>query len=97
LAWFLEIPTQPQKAFSTWQEELVKEKAAPQTTQIEVETLTQAVRDLKILADSFVAQIPILKEKVKHLDNKVTDGLNELQAQELSMERITKVNEDYKN
>jgi hypothetical protein len=33
---------------------------------------------LKILADRFIAQIPDLEEKVKHLDNKVIDGLNEL-------------------
>jgi hypothetical protein len=52
---------------------------------------------LKILADRFIAQIPDLEEKVKHLDNKVIDGLNELQTRELCLERTTKANDDYKS
>jgi hypothetical protein len=57
--------------------------------------LTQAVKDLKIYADKFAAQIPILDEKVKHLENKVVDGLNEVRARELCLERTTKANDDY--
>jgi hypothetical protein len=38
---------------------------------------------LKILADKFAAQIPTLEDKVKHLENKVVDGLNEVRAREL--------------
>jgi hypothetical protein len=45
--------------------------------------LTQAVKDLKISADRFIAQIPTLEDKVKHLENKVVDGLNEVRAREL--------------
>jgi hypothetical protein len=33
---------------------------------------------------------------VKHLENKVVDGLNEVKAQELCLERTTWVNDDYK-
>jgi hypothetical protein len=36
--------------------------------QIEVDTLTQAVKGLTISADKFAAQILTLEEKVKHLD-----------------------------
>jgi hypothetical protein len=57
--------------------------------------LTRAVKDLKIYADKFAAQIPILDEKVKHLENKVVDGLNEVRARELCLERTTKANDDY--
>jgi outer membrane murein-binding lipoprotein Lpp len=45
---------------------------------------------MKISIDRFAAQIPTLKNKVKHLENKVVVGLNEARAQELSS------NEDYK-
>jgi hypothetical protein len=57
--------------------------------------LTWAVKDLKISADKFTAQIPNLEEKVKHLENKVIDGLNEVKARELCLERTTKANDDY--
>jgi hypothetical protein len=66
------------KAFANMKVELEREKAAPEMAHAEVDTLTQAVKDLKIFADKFTAQIPILEEKVKHIDNKVVDGLNEV-------------------
>jgi hypothetical protein len=58
--------------------------------------LTRAVKDLKISTDKFTAQIPTLEDKVKHLKNKVVDGLNEVWARELCMECTTRANEDYK-
>jgi hypothetical protein len=58
--------------------------------------LTQTVKDLKISTDRFAAQIPTVEDKVKHLENKVVDGLNEVRAQELSLERTTQANDDYK-
>jgi predicted nucleic acid-binding Zn-ribbon protein len=57
--------------------------------------LTRAIKDLKIFADKFTAQIPDLEEKVKHLENKVIVGLNEIRAKELYLERTTKANDDY--
>jgi hypothetical protein len=65
--------------------------------QAEVDTLTRAVKGLMISADKFAAQVPTLEEKIKHLDNKVIDGLNEIRAKELDLERTTKANDDYKN
>jgi chromosome segregation ATPase len=85
------------KAFADLKVELEKEKAARDIAQIEVDTLTRAIKDLKISTDNFAAQIPALEEKVKHLENKVIDGLNEVRARELCLERTTKVNDDYKN
>jgi hypothetical protein len=41
---------------------------------------TRAVKDLKICADRFAAQISTLEDKVKHLEDKVVDGLNEVRA-----------------
>jgi hypothetical protein len=58
--------------------------------------LTRVGKDLKILADKFAAQIPTLEDKVKYLKNKVVDGLNEVRAQELFLERTTQANDDYK-
>jgi septal ring factor EnvC (AmiA/AmiB activator) len=66
------------KAIADLKDELAKVKATRERTQTEVDTLTQTVKRLKISADNFAAQIPVLEEKVKHLDNKVIDGLNEL-------------------
>jgi hypothetical protein len=76
--------------------ELAKEKAAREKAQAEAKTLAWAVGDLKKTVDGFVAQIHILEEKVKHMDNKVLDGLTKIHAKELSFKRTTKANEYYK-
>jgi hypothetical protein len=44
---------------------------------------------LKISANKFAARIPTLEDQVKHLENKVVDGLNEIKARELYLERTT--------
>jgi hypothetical protein len=45
--------------------------------------LTRAIKEQKISANRFAAQIATLEEKVKHLKSKVLDGLNEVSAWEL--------------
>jgi chromosome segregation ATPase len=77
--------------------ELAEEKSMWEKAQAENETLACVVDDLKKSSNRFVAQIHDLEEKIKHLNNKVLDGLTELRAQELDLERTTKGNEDYKN
>jgi hypothetical protein len=84
------------KAFADLKIELNKEKAARKATRIEVDTLTEAVKDLKIYANKIATQIPTLKDNVKHLENKVVDGLNEVKARELCLEHTTRANDDYK-
>jgi septal ring factor EnvC (AmiA/AmiB activator) len=84
------------KTFVDLKAELEKEKAAREMTQAEVDMLTRAVKDLKISTDKFTTQAPILEEKIKHLDNKVIDGLNEVRAKVLDLEHTTKANDDYK-
>jgi hypothetical protein len=42
--------------------------------------LSQAVRDLKVFTDRFATKIPTLEDKVKHLEDKVVEGLNEIRA-----------------
>jgi hypothetical protein len=64
------IPGDPDlaaKAFTDLKNELDKEKAAREIAQTEVDTLSWAVKDLKISTDKFTIQIPTLEEKVKHL------------------------------
>jgi hypothetical protein len=90
------VPDSVAKAFADPKAELDKETADQETTQIEVDTLTWAVKDLKICADKFAAQILTLEERVKLLENKVVDGLNEVKARELCLERTTQANDDYK-
>jgi hypothetical protein len=58
--------------------------------------LTWAVKDLKISANKFAAQIPTLEDKVKHIENKVVDGLNEVRARKLYLECTTWAIDDYK-
>jgi chromosome segregation ATPase len=84
------------KAIANLKTELDKEKIAWKAAQIEVDMLTWAIKDLKISADKFAAQIPTLEDKVKHLENKVVDGLNEVRAWELCLECTTWANDDYK-
>jgi predicted nucleic acid-binding Zn-ribbon protein len=84
------------KAFADLKAELAKEKATRETAQIEISTLTQTVESMKTTADKFAGQIPTLEEKIKHLENKVSDGLNEVRAKELSLECTTVANEEYK-
>jgi hypothetical protein len=90
-------PDSATKTFADLKAELEREKVARETAHIEVDTLTQAVKSLKISADNFSTQIHVLEEKVKHLENKVFDGLNEVQARELCLELTTKANDDYKS
>jgi hypothetical protein len=93
------IPGEPDsaaKAFIDLKTELDKEMAARIIGQIEINVLTQAVKDLKISADRFATQIPTPEDKVKHLKNKVVDGLIEVRAQELWLECTTRANDDYK-
>jgi hypothetical protein len=72
------------KAFVDLKIELDKEKAARIAAQIKINVLTWAVKDLKISGDKFAARIPSLEDKVKHLENKVVDWLNEVRARELN-------------
>jgi uncharacterized coiled-coil protein SlyX len=83
------------KSFADLMTELYKERATRITGLVKIEVLTRAVQDLKVSVDRFAAQIPILVDKVKHLDNKVVDGLNKARAQELCRACTTRANEDY--
>jgi chromosome segregation ATPase len=92
------IPGNPDlvdQAFADLKADLDGEKAARLTAQIEIDVLSRAVKDPKISTDKFATQIPTLEDKVKHLVNKVVDGLNEVQARELCLERTTRANGDY--
>jgi hypothetical protein len=92
------IPGNPDlvdQAFADLKADLDGEKAARLAAQIEIDVLSRAVKDPKISTDKFATQIPTLEDKVKHLVNKVVDGLNEVQARELCLERTTWANGDY--
>jgi predicted nucleic acid-binding Zn-ribbon protein len=73
-------PDSATKAFANLKAELDKEKAARITGQVEIDVLTRVVKNLKISADRFTRQISTLKDKIKHLKNKVVDGLNEIKV-----------------
>jgi hypothetical protein len=48
--------------------------------QVEANTLSRVVCDLKVSTDKFATQIPTLEDKVKHLEDKVVEGLKEVRA-----------------
>jgi hypothetical protein len=89
-------PDSATKAFVDLKTKLDKERDARIAGQVEIDVQTRVVQDLKISADRFAAQISTLEDKVKHLENKVVDGLNEVRAHELYLERTTRANEVYK-
>jgi chromosome segregation ATPase len=89
-------PNSATKAFANLKAELDKEKSAQIASQVEIDVLTRAVKDLKISADKFATQIPNLEDKVNHLENKVVDGLNEVRSRELCLECTTHANNDYR-
>jgi hypothetical protein len=70
--------------------ELADEKAARKEDKDELQTHARACANMKKMADKFTAQVP-------ELEQKVLDGLTKLRAKELSLERTTKANEDYKS
>jgi hypothetical protein len=76
-------PDSAAKAFTDLKTELDKERTSQKVAPIEVVTLARAVKDLKIYADKFATRIPTVEDQVKHLANKVVDGLNEVRAWEL--------------
>jgi hypothetical protein len=73
-------PDSATKAFVDLNTELDNEKAAWKAAQTEVDMLAQAVKDMKISADKFTAQIPTHEDMIKYLENRVVDGLNEVRA-----------------
>jgi hypothetical protein len=88
-------PDSAAKAFVDLKADVDEEKAVRLIAQIEVDVLTRAVRDMRISADKFASQIPTLEGKIKHIENKVVDVLNEAMARELFLERTTRANDDY--
>jgi hypothetical protein len=89
-------PDSATKAFTDMKVDPDEEKVARLAAQIEVDVLTRAVRDLKISANKFATQIPTLEDKVKHLENKVVSGLNEIRTREICLEHTTRANDDYR-
>jgi hypothetical protein len=83
------------KAFTDLKADLDGEKAAQVTAHIGADVLSRVVWDLKISADWFTTQISTLEDKVKHLEDKVVEGFNEVRAQELCLEHTTRANDDY--
>jgi hypothetical protein len=94
-------PSSEAKAFLDLKVDLDEEKVARVVAEIKPDVLSRAIWDLKISTDRFATQIPSLEDKIKHLEDKVVEGLNEVRAQELCMEwelcleRTTRANDDY--
>jgi predicted nucleic acid-binding Zn-ribbon protein len=75
--------------------DLDKKKVTEVAAQVEADILSRAVRDLKVSADRFASQIPTLEDKIKHLEDKVVEGLKEVRARELCLERTNHANDNY--
>jgi hypothetical protein len=68
------------KALADLKANLDEEKTTWVTAQVEADILSRAVRDLEISTDRFATQIPTLEAKVKHLEDKVVEGLKDVRA-----------------
>jgi predicted nucleic acid-binding Zn-ribbon protein len=89
------VPGSKAKALADLKADMDEEKAAQVTAQVEADILSWAVHDLKVSADRFASQIPTLEGKVKHIEDKVVEGLKEVRAWELCLEHTTQANDNY--
>jgi hypothetical protein len=88
-------PGSETQALASLKADLDIEKAARVAAQVKADVLSWAVRDRKVSANKFATQIPILEDKVKHLEDKVMEGLKEVRARELCLEHTTQANDNY--
>jgi hypothetical protein len=71
-------PSSEAKSFADLKVDLDEEKAARVIAQVEADVLSLVVRNMKVSVDRFASQIPTLEDKVKHLEDKVVEGLKEV-------------------
>jgi chromosome segregation ATPase len=83
------------QALASLKADLDAEEVARVTAQVKADVLSRAVHDLKVSVDRFATQIPTLEDKVKHLEDKVVEGLKEVRACELCLECTTQANDNY--
>jgi predicted RNase H-like nuclease (RuvC/YqgF family) len=88
-------PCSETQALANSKADLDKEKAARVTAWVKANVLSQVVHDLRASADRFTTQIPTLEDMVKHLEDKVVEGLKEVRAQELYLEHTTQSKDNY--
>jgi hypothetical protein len=88
-------PGSEANAFTNLKVDLDEEKVPRVAAQVEADVLSRVAQDMKISADRFATQIPTLEDKVKHLEDKLVEGLKEVRAQELCLECTTWANDDY--
>jgi septal ring factor EnvC (AmiA/AmiB activator) len=74
---------------------LAEEKLAREKAQIDVETLTRAVEEMKKTTNQLTAQVPSLETQVKNLNDKITYLHIELRARELNLERTNAAKHDF--
>jgi hypothetical protein len=91
----LGAPGSEAKAFIDLKVGLDNEKFARVVAHIEADVLSRAVRDLKVSTDRFATQVPTLEDKVRHLEDKVVEGLKEVRVWELCLECTTQANDEY--
>jgi hypothetical protein len=91
----LGAPGSEAKAFIDLKVGLDNEKFARVVAHIQADVLSRAVRDLKVSTDRFATQVPTLEDKVKHLEDKVVEGLKEVRVWELCLECTTQANDEY--
>jgi chromosome segregation ATPase len=74
--------------------ELAEEKLAWEKAQIDAETLSWVVEELKKTIDQFTAQVPSLKTHVNNLNDKIADLNVKLRVRELSLKQMTAAKND---
>jgi predicted nucleic acid-binding Zn-ribbon protein len=75
--------------------ELAEEKLAWEKAQMDAETLSQAVEEMKKTTNQLVAQVPYLETQVKNLNDKITDLNIEPHAREMNLEWMTATKDEF--
>jgi regulator of replication initiation timing len=74
---------------------LAQEKLSQEKAQMDIETLFQAVEEIKKTTNQFMTQIPSLETQVMNLNDKIAALNIELRARELSLGRTTVAKDDF--
>jgi uncharacterized protein (DUF3084 family) len=75
--------------------ELANEKQAWEKAQMDAETLSRAVEELKKMTDQLSAYVPSVEAQVKSMNGTIADLNTKLRTRELSLERINAAKDDF--
>jgi septal ring factor EnvC (AmiA/AmiB activator) len=82
---------------ATLKNALADEKLGQEKAQMDAETLSWVVKEIKKTTNHLMAHVPSLETQVKNLNNKIVDLNTELGARELFLEQTTAAKDDFQH